>query len=120
MPVTEVSLRVIAACDDEAVASSTVLGETGLAEADPVVLRHRLRLAPGGVAPAVAILEEEDYAVVERIEAGDGPVELIVACWLRADPVAVSRERTRLASLTSRHGGIVVAWDLAVPEDTAG
>ncbi|GAB90435.1 hypothetical protein GORHZ_102_00620 [Gordonia rhizosphera NBRC 16068] len=118
----DTSLVVVAESGDEAEASSAVLATSAWRVDEEVVLRHVLRLPAQRVPDAVATAALSGY---RRLDSGpdvgpevadanmaDPTVTVTLARVQMLDAVHLSQERSRMASLGSRHGGLVVGWQV--------
>jgi hypothetical protein len=110
-------LIVVAESDDEAAASSTVLAASEWRPEEEVVLRHVLLIPRDRAEDAAATGGLDGY---ERVVDGAVSVSVpepdievvILARGQLLDAVHLSQERSRMASLGSRHGGVVVRWQV--------
>ncbi|MCF8611287.1 hypothetical protein L5G28_14135 [Gordonia sp. HY285] len=107
-------LVVVVRSDDDAVATSTVLESAEFESASPVVLRHLIAVPASAVASATASAALEGYVATERLD-DDPPaqpplVPVALSRVQRADARTVSQERSRVASLASRNGGVGLGW----------
>ncbi|WOC13705.1 hypothetical protein MP11Mi_28120 [Gordonia sp. MP11Mi] len=115
-------LVVVVRSDDDAVASSTVLDSVGFESASKVVLRHLIALPASAVESATASAALAGYVATD-ILADDPTVEpplvpVALSRVQRVDARTVSQERSRVASLASRNGGVGLGWAvLAAPPD---
>ncbi|MEE4023212.1 hypothetical protein V1Y59_08995 [Gordonia sp. PKS22-38] len=121
---TEAELVVVAESDDDAAASSVVLDRSSWRPDDEVVLRHVLRLPASRLDDAVATAALDGYTSVvvdqratdtNAEPTGDGESGLVVVHLARVqtlDAVHLSQERSRMASLGSRHRGVVLRWEV--------
>ncbi|MEE3852411.1 hypothetical protein VZC37_18875 [Gordonia sp. LSe1-13] len=117
-------LVVVAESDDDAAASSVVLDRSSWRPEDEVVLRHVLRLPASRLDDAVATAALDGYTSVvvdqrttdtNAEPTGDGESGLVVVHLARVqmlDAVHLSQERSRMASLGSRHRGVVLRWQV--------
>ncbi|WP_308221071.1 hypothetical protein [Gordonia sp. ABSL49_1] len=114
LSVDDADLVVVAGSDDDAVASSTALAESSWRPDDEVVLRHILRLPVHRSAEAVSIAALDGYVRVEQgggsISGDDGHALVVLARVQQLDAMHLSQERSRMASLGSRHGGVALCW----------
>ncbi|MGO3325479.1 hypothetical protein [Gordonia sp. (in: high G+C Gram-positive bacteria)] len=120
--VDDTDLVVVVSSDDDAVATSTVLDAADFSSDTPVVLRHLIAVPESAVESAVASAALEGY--VETAGLDDDPdvgaefVPVSLSRVQRVDARTVSQERSRVASLASRSGGVSVGWAvLDVPGD---
>ena len=104
---------VVAGSDDDAIASSVALDASSWRSDEEVILRHDLELPPERVAEAVAVAAIDGYEVVgderwgSRPGSADDRLEVLVLARVQLlDAMHLSQERSRMASLGSRHGGI--------------
>ncbi|AZG43665.1 hypothetical protein D7316_00234 [Gordonia insulae] len=115
LDVAEADLVVVAESDDEAAASSSVLDASDWRPDDEVVLRHVLRLPGDRVADAVATAALDGYGRVDQArpdERASDTVTLGLARVQLLDAMHLAQERSRMASLGSRHGGVVLRWQV--------
>ncbi len=118
----DTTLVVVAESGDEAAASSAVLATSAWRADEEVVLRHVLQLPAQRVSDAVATAALSGY---RRLDSGpdagpdvadantaDPTVTVLLARVQMLDAVHLSQERSRMASLGSRHGGLVVGWQV--------
>ncbi|MGV9710237.1 hypothetical protein ACWDTI_06185 [Gordonia sp. NPDC003424] len=132
--VADTGLIVVAESVDDAAASSTVLAASAWRPEDQVVLRHALRLPADRVADAVATAGLDEYRRVDTPAhpfpdtgasgesvafgasgvsgASGSDVVVVLARVQLLDAVHLSQERSRMASLGSRHGGSVIGWQI--------
>ncbi|WHU49004.1 hypothetical protein QNM97_08525 [Gordonia sp. L191] len=108
-------LEVIASCDDDAASSSTVLEGSSWRPQDQAVVRHHLVLPISRVSDAIAVAALDGYRPV--LQEHDGPVPdgheaLVLARVQLVDALHLSQERSRMASLGSRHDGRAVGWQV--------
>nr|WP_202422005.1 hypothetical protein [Gordonia sp. SID5947] len=117
LAVDETDLVVVAESDDETAASSTVLGQSRWRSGEDVVLRHVLLMPAPRVADAVATAALDGY---QRLDDGTGSqlsdagddVVVVLARPQSLDAMHLAQERSRMASLGSRHGGTVLRWQV--------
>ena len=112
---------VVAESADEAVASSVVLDPSPWRSGQPAVLRHYLVFGGGPAEEAVRVAELNGYQVITGVAGPSGadiPEHTVTLAKLEAfTTVDVSRERSRIASMASRHRGTVLGWQvLQLPE----
>lgn len=125
--VDDTDLEVVASCVDDAASSSTVLEGSSWRPADQAVVRHVLALPTSGVSDAIAVAALDGYRPVHPVReglvpeaagdktAGDEPggYETVVLARVQlVDALHLSQERSRMASLGSRHGGRAVGWQV--------
>ncbi|ROZ87666.1 hypothetical protein EEB19_23255 [Gordonia sp. OPL2] len=115
--VGEPGLVVVAESDDEAAASSAVLASSGWRPEEEVVLRHVLLIPRERADDAAATGGLDGYErVVDDavwVPAAQPHLEVVIlARGQLLDAVHLSQERSRMASLGSRHGGVVVRWQV--------
>lgn len=118
-------LRVIVRSDDDTAASSTVLAEAGFESDRKVVLRHLLELPESALDDAAASAALEGYsagpALPDDPDAVDGGTLLALLRVQSVDARTLSQERSRMASLASRNGGVGHGWALLdVPAVSSG
>lgn len=114
-------LVVVAESADEAVASSVVLDPSPWRSGEPAVLRHFLVFGGGRAEEAVRVAGFNGYQVITGAAGPPGTEtaeDTVAFAKLEAfDAVDVSRERSRIASMASRHRGTVLGWQvLQLPE----
>ncbi|WLP90366.1 hypothetical protein [Gordonia sp. NB41Y] len=112
---------------DDAVSSATLLSESAWEPEQQVVLRHLLMLPTTRVAEAVAVAgldgyaamdvsdTDRDWAATAPMFSGPAPAqsELVVLGRVQLiDAMHLSQERSRMASLGSRHGGVALGWQV--------
>ncbi|MGV9479412.1 hypothetical protein [Gordonia aichiensis] len=109
---------VVAESDDEAASSSSVLDDSTLRTEDQAVVRHVLALPGHAVDAAAALAALDGYEVLPADVVGDrfdfpsGYDRLVLARVQLVDALHVSQERSRMASLASRHSGVPVGWQI--------
>ncbi|MEO9327562.1 hypothetical protein [Gordonia aurantiaca] len=108
---------VVAGSDDDAIASSTALEGSDWRAEDEVILRHDLELPVDKIDAAVQTAALDGYERVDDDRWGPLPTAadpghevLILARVQMLDALHLSQERSRMASLGSRHGGIARRW----------
>ncbi|NLG56319.1 MAG: hypothetical protein GX542_11865 [Rhodococcus sp.] len=126
---TREDLVVVVASFDDAEACSTALargeaGEPAWRPLEQAVLRHHLTLPAAVVEDAASIAAQDDYLLVydEPVAAGSpdssGPVNVLFQRIQVLDALHCSQERSRMAGLAQRHGGVCTGWDaLQSPPD---
>ncbi|MGW0036097.1 hypothetical protein [Gordonia sp. NPDC003376] len=112
---------------DDAASSSALLTESAWEPDHQVVLRHLLVLPTDRVADAVAVAGLDGYAAIAAsgtdrdwvaaatVIGGPAPEEseLVVLGRVQLiDAMHLSQERSRMASLGSRHGGVALGWQV--------
>ena len=121
LSVDDPELTVVAASDDDAIASSTALSASSWQPEEEVVLRHVLRLPAHRLDEAVALAALDGYRVVDagrwgalsaEVPSSVGLAVLVVARVQLLDAMHLSQERSRMASLGSRHGGTALGWQV--------
>lgn len=109
---------------DDAAASSTVLSGAGVDPERPVILRHLLWLPSGASESARGLAAQEQYVpgpeLPEDPSAPAGLEPTVLVRVQRVDARTVSQERSRMASLASRHGGVSVGWAVMDVADGQG
>ncbi|MBD0860053.1 hypothetical protein IA539_02350 [Gordonia sp. zg691] len=107
----------VAGSDDDAVASSAALDASSWRSEEEVILRHDLELPPGRLDDAVAVAALDGYEVISDGRWGPAPAAsaagyavVVVARVQRLDAMHLSQERSRMASLGSRHDGVARSW----------
>jgi hypothetical protein len=123
-------LVVVASSFDDAEACSRALerssaGPSPWKEADDVVLRHHLLLPSGTVEDAAAIAAQDGYAlgaasVDPSVTLGPVPevvngVPVVLERVQVLDALHCSQERSRMAGLAQRRGGVVLGWEALQP-----
>ena len=128
---TRTDLVVVASSFDDAESCSAALergsNETGWQSEDEAVLRHHLVLPADTVADAAAVAAQDGYVLVDQASP-TGPSSTVQFVLPVSDGVAVtlqrvqvldalhcSQERSRMAGLAQRRGGIVSGWDALQP-----
>ncbi|WP_439029231.1 hypothetical protein [Gordonia terrae] len=103
--------------EDDAVASSTALDASSWRPEDEAILRHHLEIPSERVIEAAGVAALDGYERVDDERWGpapapraDGLVVLVVARVQLVDAMHLSQERSRMASLGSRHGGVARGW----------
>lgn len=128
---TRADLVIVAFSFDDAESASSVLDRATSAgawdSAEDTVFRHHLVLPVGAVADAEAIAAQDGYVRIDRpIPAPDIPVigyrqdvvDGVGVTMQRVqviDALHISQERSRMAGLAQRRGGIVLGWDALQP-----
>lgn len=123
---TRPDLVVVVASFDDAEACSTAL-ERGAAAApgwfavEEALLRHHLTLPSGAVEEAVALAGQDGYTpapVAGSAQEPDDadPVTLILQRVQVLDALHCAQEKSRMASLAQRLGGVAHGWDALQPE----
>lgn len=125
--VDDTDLVVSVRCDDDAAATSSVFAaaEFDAAEFDagrPVVLRHLVAVPESAVESVTAAAASLGYVATETLAddpaVGPSLVPVALSRVQTADVRAVSQERSRVASIASRCGGVGAGWAvLDVPGD---
>ncbi|WP_035717853.1 MULTISPECIES: hypothetical protein [Gordonia] len=110
-------VEVVARSDDDAIASSVALDASSWRAAEEVILRHHVEVPPARRAEAAAVAALDGYESVDDDRWGpsppaleDGFVVLVLARVQLLDAMHLSQERSRMASLGSRHGGFAREW----------
>lgn len=110
---------VVAESDDDAVASSTALEGSDWRADDEVILRHDLELPSNRVQEAAELASLDGYMRIHDDRWGPlpdaavaGHEMLVLARVQTLDALHLSQERSRMASLGSRHGGIARRWSV--------
>ncbi|MGV9826179.1 MULTISPECIES: hypothetical protein [unclassified Gordonia (in: high G+C Gram-positive bacteria)] len=121
----DAALIVVAESADDALASSAALdGSMWRPDAQSVV-RHLLALPDAGVDAAATLAALDGYRPVAGPDSGvpgegglsglRAPAGTTVVVFARVqlvDAVHLSQERSRMASLASRHGGVALGWQI--------
>lgn len=108
-------LVMVAESTDETAACSTVLAASAWQPDDEAVVRHILRLPSGRVADALATAALDGYEPTTDSGSESDAVDQVTVVLSRVqllDAVHLSQERSRMASLGSRHAGTVVGWQV--------
>lgn len=113
-------LVVVAESDDETAAASSVLDGSQWRAGEPAVLRHILEVPDYGVAAVVDIASLDGYSQTEGPDPGllgggqaaSGAVLVMLSRAQEISAVGLSQERSRMASLGSRHRGRVRGWQV--------
>ncbi|MCZ4534943.1 hypothetical protein P9A14_14925 [Gordonia hongkongensis] len=110
-------VEVVARSDDDAIASSVALDASSWRAADEVILRHVVEVPSDRRADAAAVAALDGYESVDDERWGPRPaprddrlVVLVLARVQLLDAMHLSQERSRMASLGSRHGGFAREW----------
>ena len=110
---------VVAGSDDDAIASSTALEASSWRAGEEVVLRHDLEVPADRLGDAAAVAALDGYEVVDDDRWGSPPqpvddrLEVLVLARVQLlDAMHLSQERSRMASLGSRHDGIARRWSV--------
>ena len=118
LTVTDRDVVVVGESDDEAASSSSILDASTLRPADQAVVRHVLALPSDGVEAAVGLAALDEYeaipvdVVADRFAIPEGLAPLVLARVQLVDALHLSQERSRMASLASRHSGVAVGWQI--------
>ncbi|WP_415976749.1 hypothetical protein [Rhodococcus sp. 077-4] len=126
---TREDLVIVASCFDDAQACSAVLDEAAKiqpvwTESADVVLRHHLLLPSEHVEDAAAVAAQDTYEVGPDVELPDSSgyrpqvddgVHLVLQRVQVLDALHCSQERSRMAGLAQRRGGVVLGWDALQP-----
>ena len=116
--VTDRDVVVVGESDDEAASSSSILDASTLRPADQAVVRHVLALPDDGVEAAVGLAALDEYeaipidVVADRFAIPEGLAPVVLARVQLVDALHLSQERSRMASLASRHSGVAVGWQI--------
>lgn len=125
-------LPVVVACTDDAASSSALLESSSWRPDDQVVVRHVLVLPTDRVAEATGLAALDRYQVLDPTVLDDAAISdpgisdpgisdpalpaghglVVLARVQLLDALHLSQERSRMASLGSRHGGRVVGWQI--------
>ncbi|MEK8071236.1 hypothetical protein [Rhodococcoides navarretei] len=126
---TRHDLVIVASCFDDAQACSAVLDDAARTRPEwtdsaDVVLRHHLLLPSQHVEDAAAVAAQDGYEVGPsadlpdtagyRPQVDDG-VALVLQRVQVLDALHCSQERSRMAGLAQRRGGVVLGWDALQP-----
>lgn len=123
------ALTVVAQSADDAASSATVLEASSWRPDEQVVVRHFASLPAARVAEAAELAALDGYQVIDRdFIDGAGPLAGELAAAVSAmtpghalvvfarvqllDSMHLSQERSRMASLGSRHGGTTLGWQV--------
>ena len=118
LTVTDRDVVVVGESDDEAASSSSILDASTLRPADQAVVRHVLALPDDGVEAAVGLAALDEYeaipidVVADRFAIPEGLAPVVLARVQLVDALHLSQERSRMASLASRHSGVAVGWQI--------
>ncbi|MFW0792847.1 hypothetical protein AAFP30_03455 [Gordonia sp. CPCC 205515] len=119
LEVVEDGLIVVAESVDEAAASSTVLDASRWRAEEEVVVRHVLVLPAARGAEAIATAGLDEYRAVDSTTypltgavAEPDRTTVVLARVQLLDAMHLSQERSRMASLGSRHGGAAIGWQV--------
>lgn len=118
LTVTDRDVVVVGESDDEAASSSSILDASTLRPADQAVVRHVLALPGDGVEAAVGLAALDEYeaipvdVVADRFAIPEGLAPVVLARVQLVDALHLSQERSRMASLASRHSGVAVGWQI--------
>lgn len=118
LTVTDRDVVVVGESDDEAASSSSILDASTLRPADQAVVRHVLALPDVGVEAAVGLAALDEYeaipidVVADRFVIPEGLAPVVLARVQLVDALHLSQERSRMASLASRHSGVAVGWQI--------
>ncbi|GAA4746749.1 hypothetical protein [Gordonia alkaliphila] len=118
-----VGARILARCEDEAAAASSVLAQAAIEGADELLLRH-VAVVPGeAVEEFVRRCAVDGYVRAPALPsdpvAPDGAVAVAVARLQKIDARSVSAERALLSSMTARSGGAFGGWAVLAPGSVA-
>ncbi|WP_186628332.1 hypothetical protein [Rhodococcus sp. BP22] len=129
-------LLVVASSFDDAEPCSAALErgtqQNAWVEDEEIVLRHHLMLPPDTIDDAAAIAAQDGYErapgsmTMESPEINGyqpavyGGVPIILQRVQVLDALHCSQERSRMAGLAQRRGGIVLGWDALQPASDAG
>ena len=81
-------------------------------------MRHVLALPDDGVEAAVGLAALDEYeaipidVVADRFAIPEGLAPVVLARVQLVDALHLSQERSRMASLASRHSGVAVGWQI--------
>ncbi|MGA9871940.1 MAG: hypothetical protein WBQ44_12460 [Rhodococcus sp. (in: high G+C Gram-positive bacteria)] len=127
---TRTDLSTVASSFDDAESSSAALERgsgIGWVAEDEAVFRHHLVLPADAVADAAATAAQDGYELVESPQpapvfpVADAPAGVVDAVEVTLQRVQVvdalhcSQERSRMAGLAQRRGGVVRGWDALQP-----
>ena len=118
LTVTDRDVVVVGESDGEAASSSSILDASTLRPADQAVVRHVLALPDDGVEAAVGLAALDEYeaipvdVVADRFAIPEGLAPVVLARVQLVDALHLSQERSRMASLASRHSGVAVGWQI--------
>lgn len=129
---TRTDLVIVASSFDDAESCSTALERaTGWESDAEAVFRHHLVLPADTVADAAAVAAQDGYVMAdeassspansqtpESLAVSDG-VEVTLQRVQVLDALHCSQERSRMAGLAQRRGGIVSGWDALQPGPSA-
>lgn len=120
LSVDDAGLVVSAESFDDSVAASTTLSESDWRSGEESVLRHLLVVPRAEVSGTVELAAQDHYRRVsvpsEGVDPLPEPGELVALARVQLiDALHVSQERSRMAGLAQRHGGIVLAWQVLQP-----
>ena len=119
LTLADADVVVVAESDDEAASSSSVLDDSALRPDAQAIVRHVLALPAANVATAAEVAALDDYEMVsvdvvgDRFEIPTGLQAVVLARVQRVDALHLSQERSRMASLASRHFGLPLGWQIA-------
>ncbi len=132
---TRTDLVIVASSFDDAESCSSALergtNETGWSFDVEAVLRHHLVLPADTVADAAAVAAQDGYVMAEVVspppETSQTDEPLVVPGGVKVtlqrvqvvDALHCSQERSRMAGLAQRRGGIVSGWDALQPDPSA-
>ncbi|MCM3895518.1 hypothetical protein [Gordonia sputi] len=118
LTVTERDVVVVGESDDEAASSSSILETSTLRPDAQAVVRHVLALPEQSVEAAVGLAALDGYeaipvdVVADRFAIPAGLAPVVLARVQLVDALHLSQERSRMASLASRHAGVAVGWQI--------
>ncbi|MFT4127760.1 MAG: hypothetical protein QM662_16220 [Gordonia sp. (in: high G+C Gram-positive bacteria)] len=120
LTVDDPALTLIVQSTDDAVSSATALASSTWRPGLQIVLRHVLSLPPARVAAAVEVAALDRYTQLPAqtgpkfpgVHAGLGRELVVLARVQELDALHLSQERSRMASLGSRHGGSALGWQV--------
>lgn len=116
--VDDPTLRIVAESTDAAESSAGALDAADWHTSEQVVVRHLLALPADRIAEAVALAAQDGYAQVEAQPMSPtsalppGHDLLALARTQLLDAMHLSQERSRMASLGSRHDGTALGWQV--------